>query len=475
MSKPNNSAKKGSTKAETAAGSSQGNKGPRMDLESVSASEIKQWIARDVADNATDQLVTWAKKKVAIFVFIFSALGVASYLEIQNKISDEVEKEVPKAVEAHVPELNEMSKRAVEVHAETIVQFREQSRTQEMLLEAETKKAIADIIFQKQNVEAEAQSTIRALTILLASTKEIAQMSADAGDPNVIKGILAEDSANIKRASKTVSDSPTSNFDAYQLSANCYYFALLSMIAYSDPTTQTNVLSDLGLTAIRCFTHDDVRGFVASNEKVVIVAFAMNEDFGKILSDANVMQRSFTFGFVNSGFYNAFDGISNILGYVAQQRTSQQHLFVTGHGAGGALAVLAAARLNSNSPVSGVFSFGSPRVGDPEFVDQFNVKMGSDAWRLWNYGDTVTRIPPRVIAIPPSFYDHAGVSLMVGAEGQLTNDESAWNEFLLNADEMERINSQLQPAQDLKAHSISTYVDRLRIGFSMQPNESDAK
>ncbi|WP_293679131.1 lipase family protein [uncultured Phenylobacterium sp.] len=84
-------------------------------------------------------------------------------------------------------------------------------------------------------------------------------------------------------------------------------------------------------------------------------------------------------------------------------------LVVTGHSLGGALAVLAAFDLCSMRDVAGVFTYGAPRVGAPEFAHAYKntpcgagQTLGQVTWRLTHDGDPVPIVPP------PLIYRHVG-------------------------------------------------------------------
>ena len=68
---------------------------------------------------------------------------------------------------------------------------------------------------------------------------------------------------------------------------------------------------------------------------------------------------------------------------------------MTGNSLGAALATLAADRYGN---VQGVYTFGSPKVGNDVFKEKFIVKTYS----IVNNKDIVTRVPP------PGIYKHVG-------------------------------------------------------------------
>jgi len=66
-------------------------------------------------------------------------------------------------------------------------------------------------------------------------------------------------------------------------------------------------------------------------------------------------------------------------------------LYITGHSLGGAMATICASRMVARGiVVSGLYTFGSPRVGDAEFV----AHLGTTHFRFVNNNDIVTKAPP---------------------------------------------------------------------------------
>lgn len=69
-------------------------------------------------------------------------------------------------------------------------------------------------------------------------------------------------------------------------------------------------------------------------------------------------------------------------------------VYVTGHSLGGALATLCAADLavSGVAPDPAVYTFASPRVGDPAFATRFN-QACHEVWRVVNTEDIVNTVP----------------------------------------------------------------------------------
>ncbi|MFC1510205.1 Mbeg1-like protein [Candidatus Omnitrophota bacterium] len=98
--------------------------------------------------------------------------------------------------------------------------------------------------------------------------------------------------------------------------------------------------------------------------------------------------------YVHRGFYKAlmenWSKTSSILRKF--QSSFQEPLWIAGHSLGGALATLAAAQFNCEKRrVKAMYSFGSPRLGNKLFCDEFNLRIPSV--RFVHNEDIVPRVP----------------------------------------------------------------------------------
>jgi hypothetical protein len=104
-------------------------------------------------------------------------------------------------------------------------------------------------------------------------------------------------------------------------------------------------------------------------------------------------------GRVHAGFDSAFAEISDALDVVVRTKRPEQRLWLTGHSLGGALATLAAAHLGA-ARIQGLYTFGSPRVGNAAFVAEL---PRESHYRLVHRADWVPTVPPEFIG-----YVHGG-------------------------------------------------------------------
>eukprot|EP00736_Rhodelphis_marinus_P008526 Rmarinus@m.16960 len=115
--------------------------------------------------------------------------------------------------------------------------------------------------------------------------------------------------------------------------------------------------------------------------------------------------------YVHGGFYKAFNSIrDDVRSAVATMAMNKpvEKLHITGHSLGGAIATICATDLTLYRleeygkadksgiplpPVAGLYTFGSPRVGNSVFHDFFDANV-AESWRLVHRRDIVPHLPP---------------------------------------------------------------------------------
>lgn len=102
---------------------------------------------------------------------------------------------------------------------------------------------------------------------------------------------------------------------------------------------------------------------------------------------------------VHSGFLDSFNTVSaGVLAAIKHQHELHPgaQVYTTGHSLGGALAIIAAYVLeyDMNVSISGVFTYGAPRVGNGAFADFFNRASDTKVtYRLTHHRDPVPHLP----------------------------------------------------------------------------------
>jgi len=96
-------------------------------------------------------------------------------------------------------------------------------------------------------------------------------------------------------------------------------------------------------------------------------------------------------------------------------------LWFTGHSLGAGMATIMAGICKDDPetmPVAGLYTFGSPRVGDQEFVDQLDHPAKLTHYRWVNNNDIITTIPPNCCG---KWYRHHGKECYIDARGHHKN------------------------------------------------------
>ncbi|MGF1581969.1 MAG: hypothetical protein ACFCD0_21800 [Gemmataceae bacterium] len=155
----------------------------------------------------------------------------------------------------------------------------------------------------------------------------------------------------------------------------------------------------------------DYRGFVGTREDAAILAFRDVPNIDHWLTDEMCEQKPSYGGMIHKGFAEALDSVWSLHGDEIQGALEGKTVFVTGHGLGGALAVLAASKLNTNGvAVQQVYTFGCPRVGNMDFYHNYEIQT----YRVVNYNDIYTHVPAEIVSVRGfHLYTYAHVGALI--------------------------------------------------------------
>lgn len=179
-----------------------------------------------------------------------------------------------------------------------------------------------------------------------------------------------------------------------------YMMAGASNAAYFDNPSRSDAIGYLD--RLRIFENGTCRGFVGSNDEVVVVSFRGSHFcFNSLdhivrvakdwLRNFNVFQYEQNGVRVHAGFAEDLSSVYDDLGnMILDNGGDTKPVLVTGHSAGAALATLAAhsyklAGLN----IHGAYTFASPRVGNRAFAEVYSVPL----YRIENMDDLVPHVP----------------------------------------------------------------------------------
>jgi hypothetical protein len=214
---------------------------------------------------------------------------------------------------------------------------------------------------------------------------------------------------------------------------NAWWLIEAATLVYADKEFATEKFKqNAGFQEVAYFDGEATQCYVASNEKFAVVAFRGSEaklregdsNVGHIFADwmANLNFAPEPWeqgGNVHRGFKGALDEVwDDLEDYISNLHKSHRKIWMSGHSLGAALATLAADRYGK---VQGLYTYGSPRVGDLNFKEGFNV----NAYRFVNNSDIVTKVPPAAM------YLHVGELKYIDSEGSIqdnTNRLGKWTD-----------------------------------------------
>ena len=170
--------------------------------------------------------------------------------------------------------------------------------------------------------------------------------------------------------------------------------AELSRLVYSNYTDVEIYLRENGYDHWAWFDVDGTQAFSCRKDKSteIFITFRGTEpkQITDILADAKAWRKpAREKGLVHFGFAQALDKVyDKIVHWIDEQKLDDATITCTGHSLGAALATIMASRLDANE----LYTFGSPRVGNRDFVKEMK-KDGVKHYRFVNNNDVVTTIP----------------------------------------------------------------------------------
>lgn len=159
-------------------------------------------------------------------------------------------------------------------------------------------------------------------------------------------------------------------------------------------------------------------GFIAESRDDIVLAFRGTDSFKDNESDQDLYQVPYPFvrnmGKTHRGFTCIYVSARDILIKELARLSTAKRLLLGGYSLGGPLAVLAALDIAVNTGFGNpiVYTYGSPRVGDPDFAFRFN-RVVTNSIRIFNVHDVIPTLPEQ--AYPPPFteeglyYRHVGI------------------------------------------------------------------
>jgi len=199
-----------------------------------------------------------------------------------------------------------------------------------------------------------------------------------------------------------------------------------SQIAYSDYSDITKDIMQHGkYLTWQYYDREGTQAVAIINGNSLNIAFRGTEtdSLKDIMLDVNCKKVSTHHGEITRGFQKAYNNIKEEIEALITSFNGE--VWLTGHSLGAAVATVCASDIvNAGGRIAGLYTFGSPRVGNQEFCD-FLANSGTRIYRFVNNCDIVTRIPLSVLG-----FLHVGEIIYIDHEGKIHTDSiGLWNTF----------------------------------------------
>ena len=234
----------------------------------------------------------------------------------------------------------------------------------------------------------------------------------------------------------------------------------LSKIAYSEQQECRDQIINLGYGEFAWFDHEGTQAFCCrkSNASDIFIVFRGTEpnQMRDLLADAKAWRKpARERGLVHFGFAQALDKVyDSIVRWIDEQKLDgERNITCTGHSLGAALATIMASRLDANE----LYTFGSPRVGNRDFVKEIK-NDGVKHYRFVNNNDVVTKVP-----FPIRFVHH-GELVYINHYGNIRK-MSPWQRFKDQWRGRMRALSKGQPFDGIFDHSMELYNKKVKNVF----------
>lgn len=208
----------------------------------------------------------------------------------------------------------------------------------------------------------------------------------------------------------------------------------------------------VGFTQVDFIDCDGSQAFAAANASIALISFrGTTQGIDDIFTDLKTWPKEWPLaGRVHAGFCDAFQRLrASLTDWLSGQ---PKGCLMTGHSLGGALATLAASWFQPKR----LITFGTPRVGDPEFA----ATVESVEWlRYANCCDLVTRLPPELLGFchrgELRYIDRRG-AIQINPPADLTREDSriARSEYL----RQQALRPGAVKLRDLADHAPANYI-----------------
>lgn len=228
------------------------------------------------------------------------------------------------------------------------------------------------------------------------------------------------------------------------------HFARMAELAYKDGEESKEDWKALGYGHHWFIDADGAQVHILRSRNEMVLAFRGTEpdEFSDITADLNAIpDRAQVGGWVHNGFQNELEKVwAKVLKILADE-LGDKELYICGHSLGGAMATIAASRLNPHA----LYTYGSPRVGTRKFVKNITCPH----YRHVNNNDIVPKVPFAFLG-----YKHHGDLQYINFYGNLRK-MSKWQRVKDGWRGRMAAWKNKQPFDGARDHSMANYVKYL--------------
>lgn len=163
---------------------------------------------------------------------------------------------------------------------------------------------------------------------------------------------------------------------------------------------------------------DDCHVLIQPFDTFTHVTFRGSKSIEDWLNDADFEKITVAGGKVHRGIWMSYQTVSSLL---RSKLNKQKPLVIDGHSLGGGHSTFCAWDLDAEYEIFFAISFGSPRVADAAFRDNYNRTLGEKTIRFVDARDIVPRVPFRELG-----YVHVGHEGFLPSAGGFSYDPSLW-------------------------------------------------
>jgi triacylglycerol lipase len=246
-------------------------------------------------------------------------------------------------------------------------------------------------------------------------------------------------------------------------------FAKLSSIAYNDNVKEVKKQAkQLGFTQVEFYDREGAQAYRFQNKEDLVIACRGTQptQFNDIAADLKAAPvKSDTVGRVHRGFKDEVDELWKLVAEDLEAAGKTRKAWFCGHSLGAAMTTIMASRCEDDVTmpnIQEVYTYGSPRVGWPKFVNSLSCKHH----RWVNNNDIVTTVPPRLLG-----YKHDGEEHYLNCYGNVRK-MTGWQRF---KDKMRGlwIGIKRGSIDSFSDHSMTNYINYLEMYASDKENSQN--